>query len=133
MYSSYSVQDIYYYIIILMILGNNNEISFDELFNHFKDENSIDNELNTIKSRLNQLVDLGIIQKINNTYKLIPDLLNEVDDILNEMEYMRDITIFYYNHSFFSTAGYFLSKSINQYNIFAYNKVKSYFLITIIF
>ena len=117
MYSSYIVEDIYYYIILLQILGNNNELEFDTICGYFKNQITIDKEINIIKQRLNQLVDLGIVQKVNNkTYKLIPDLLNEIDDILNNyniydaLSYLSDISIFYYNHSFLSTAGYFLSK-----------------------
>ncbi len=128
MYSSYIVEDIYYYIILLQILGNNNELEFDTICGYFKNQITIDKEINIIKQRLNQLVDLGIVQKVNNkTYKLIPDLLNEIDDILNNyniydaLSYLSDISIFYYNHSFLSTAGYFLSKSINQKNIIENN------------
>ncbi len=127
MYSSYVITDIFYYILILQILNNNDEIKYDEIINMFKDQEFIDNEINKIKPRIKELVDLGIIlETVKNTYKLMPDILDSIDDMIENILYLHDyyglsylleIVIFYYNYHFFSTPGYFITKIINQMDI----------------
>ena len=68
-----------------------------------------------IKARVNELVDLGILVSVSKDYyKLSPDIFSELSrDELSELQLM---TQFFYNCSFLTIPGFYLSSTIAEYS-----------------
>ena len=120
MYCSYTVDELFFYIIYLQGILKHTQISHNyftlkEIHSIISEELNI--QLKPNKKIFEELAQSGIIEfsKNKSQYKLTDNVLNYTKN--NFLENLQDMVNFFYNHHFLAVPGYYLSKTINQYQL----------------
>ena len=108
---------------ILRNVYNNNQLVLSE-YNHMVPNKTHIDKIITwqrVKARITELVDIGILVKSHeNRYKLSSDIFADID--AQELADIQLLTQFFYNCSFLTVPGFYLSSTIGSYSQSVFSK-----------